>query len=491
MISRHDSSIIITVLMLKQIENDLKKRCCLTRSQIIVAAISGGPDSLCLMDILDRLGYPIVVAHLDHSLRPESVEEAESVGKLAAKMEAPFVLGKENVLQYAEENQLSLEEAAREMRYRFLFDTAEQHQAQAVAVGHHADDQVETILMHLLRGAGLAGLRGMSFRSLPNPWNEQIPLVRPLLGTWREEIMSYITERGLEPAMDASNLDTRFYRNRLRHELIPHLEGYNPGVRQRLWQMADVLQEDDNLIQGMVDQAQKNCVLDEGTAYFAFDLGALRKQSSGIQRRVLRRAIQKLRPGMRNLDYRAITDAQAFIQNPSLSGEIDLLANLRMLQEGNKLWLADWEATLPGENWPQISEGVEGKLNIPGDFNITGGWKMSADLIDVAEGSLEQIQNNPNPYQAWLDLDALELPLIIRSRRAGERFQPLGMGGKSMKISDYMLNKKLPRRARDGWPLVVSAEMIIWVPGYQVGEAYRVHQKTNRVVRLDLHQSSD
>jgi tRNA(Ile)-lysidine synthase len=477
--------------MLKQIEIVLEERCHINRSQKIVIAVSGGPDSLCLLDIMHRLEYPIIVAHLDHSLRPESGEEAEAVGKLAAEMGAPFASGKEDVQHYAEENQLSLEEAAREMRYRFLFNTAEQHHAQAVAVGHHADDQVETVLMHLLRGAGLAGLRGMSFRSLPNPWNEQIPLIRPLLENWREEIMSYVSERGLEPAMDASNLDTRFYRNRLRHELIPYLEDYNPGVRPRLWQMADVLREDDNLIQGMVKQAQKDCILDEGADYFAFDLEALRKQASGIQRRVLRRAIQKLRPGMRNLDYRAITEAQAFIQTPSSSGEIDLLANLRLLQEGNKLWLADWEAQLPGENWPQVREGEETKLNIPGEVKLWGGWKMSAEWIDVTEGLLEQIQQNPNPYQAWLNLNESDLPLTIRSRRAGERFQPLGMGGKSMKISDYMLNKKLPRRARDSWPLVTGPEEIVWVPGYQVGETYRVGQKTRRVLRLDLHRSEN
>lgn len=474
--------------MLAQIDHILQERCFLDHNQLTLVAVSGGPDSLCLLDLLGELSYPLIVAHLDHSLRPESREEAEVVRKLAVKMGKKFILGKEDVQQFAITNQLSLEEAAREMRYRFLFRIAEQNAVQAVAVGHNADDQVETVLMHLLRGAGLPGLRGMSFYGLPNPWSQQIPLIRPLLGTWREEILDYVSVRGLSPVMDASNLDTQFYRNRLRHELIPYLEDYNPGVRQRLWQMADVLGEEDNLIQKMVDQAWKVCVQEETPAYIAFDLRTLAVQASGVQRRLLRRAIQQLRPGMRNLDYRAITLAQSFIHTPSSSSKINLIANLRLQQEAEKLWLADWDVSLPEENWPQVCQVMPIKLSIPGEIELSDNWVLQAEILKHSAVALDLIQNNPNPYLAWLDLETLELPIMVRNRRPGDRFQPLGMGGKSMKVADYMLNTKLARRARAGWPLVFSKDQIAWVPGYQVGEPYRVHDGTKNVLRLSLQR---
>ena len=146
-----------------------------------------------------------------------------------------FVLGCTDVSALAEEQKLSIEEAARVARYRFLFEQARQLKAQAVAVAHNADDQVETVLMHLLRGAGLGGLKGMPYRAILPVWDEAIPLVRPLLGVWRSEIEVYCRQHSLEPIEDASNQDTTFFRNRLRHQLLPTLQEYNPqGQRTAL-----------------------------------------------------------------------------------------------------------------------------------------------------------------------------------------------------------------------------------------------------------------
>ena len=253
-------SIIIFSIVLEQFVSVLEEKCLLDPGLPVLAGVSGGPDSLCMLDVLRQLGYRLIVAHLDHSLRPDAAQEAEHLRQLVEGYGLPFVLERGDVQAYAASHRLSIEEAAREVRYRFLFEQAARHQAQAVAVGHTANDQVETVLMHLLRGSGLTGLRGMSYRSLPNPWSQTIPLVRPLLGAWREQILSHLEQNGLQPSLDASNLDTRFYRNRLRHELIPQLENLNPGVRQRLWQMADVLAEDEAVLEMMEQTAWESCI---------------------------------------------------------------------------------------------------------------------------------------------------------------------------------------------------------------------------------------
>jgi tRNA(Ile)-lysidine synthase len=474
--------------MLEKLGTILKTECRLDPGQRVLVAVSGGADSLCLLDMLWRLGYALVVAHLDHGLRPESQAEAEAVRQAAEKAGAPFRLACEDVSTYAARQRLSLEEAARHVRYRFLFEQAVADGVQAVAVAHTADDQVETVLMHLLRGAGLHGLRGMAYYSLPNAWSETIPLVRPLLSTWREEVLAYLAGRGLKPSQDASNLDFRFYRNRLRHELIPTLEGYNPGVKQRLWRMADLVGEDLAVLEMVIDQAWQECVTEEGRGFLAFDQKILAQQPPGIQRHVVRRGIDQLRPGLRDVDYESIERAIHFLKAPARSRQMDLLAGLRLYLEGERLWLAGWESNLPLGSWPQAPPGVQLSLEIPGMVELGGGWRVAAEAVEDSNMALEQAEHNPDPYCAWLDLERLEKPLAVRTRRPGDRFRPLGMEGHSLKLAELMINLKMPRRARDGWPLVVSGGEVVWVPGYRVSQDAAVGEGTRQAVKLTTSQ---
>src|SRR4030067_3134889 len=185
--------------MLRCLEGILLDECQLEPTRKVLIGVSGGPDSLCLLDVLTQLGYPLVVAHFNHQLRPEAQLEAEQVRRFAESHGLSFVMGERDGRSFAREQRLSLEEAARVARYRFLFEQTEESGAQAVAVAPTADDQVETVLMHLLRGSGLAGLKGMSPRATPNSWSQTIPPVRPLLGVGRSEGLAYCEERGLKP----------------------------------------------------------------------------------------------------------------------------------------------------------------------------------------------------------------------------------------------------------------------------------------------------
>ena len=452
----------------------------------ILVAVSGGPDSLCLLDVLWRLGYPLVVAHLDHGLRPEAHDEAEIVEQVAGRMKLPCTVGHVDVAEFAQRRSLSIEEAAREARYSFLFQQAAQYQTQAVADGHHANDQVETVLMHILRGSGLDGLRGMDFYSLPNAWSESIPLLRPLLGIWREEILAYVAQRGLQPSLDASNQDTRFYRNRLRHELTPYLENLNPGARQRIWRMADLLREDDAVLETQVDAAWQACCCETGAGFVAFDAVGLQAQPLAIQRRLVRRGIARLRHGLRNIDYVSIERALNFLRLPTRSNQRDLVAGLRLELQQGRLWLANWETDLPGTGWPQIEPGCQLQLSVPGEISLPDGWRLYAKALAMNEQVYQQATTNPDPFQAWLDYERLEKPLLVRARQAGDRFQPLGMKEHSLKLADFMVNRKLPRRARQGWPLVLSGEQIAWVPGYHPGEPAAIQASTVNAVHLQL-----
>jgi tRNA(Ile)-lysidine synthase len=379
-----------------------------------------------------------------------------------------------------------VEEASRVARYEFMFQQAERLGVQAVAIGHNADDQVETVLMHLLRGSGLSGLRGMPYRSLPNPWSKDIPLIRPLLDVWREEIETYIERHELHPSIDLSNLDTRYYRNRLRHELIPHLESYNPRLRQLIFRMADLLQGDYAVVENLVDTEWQNCLLESGAEYVAFDLNLIQCQPLGLQRHILRRGINHLHPGLRDVDFNTIARAIGFLDTPPLSGQIDLISGLRLFIEDDRLYITYQEASLPSRNWPQLERDIELVLNVPDVLKLNGGWRLSAESVADGQVTRRKAIANDNPFQAWVDFKCLKLPLLIRTRRPGDRIQPLGMAAGSLKVSDLMVNLKLPRRVRDKWPVVTSGCEIIWVPGIRLAHKFRLTEDTQTAVHLTL-----
>src|SRR5512139_1887129 len=259
--------------MLENIDSLLTEKCGLNRDLPIIAGISGGPDSLCLMGVLRKAGYRIIVAHFNHKLRPDSDTDANIVEQTAARLNLASVIESGDVRAFADIGKLSIEEAARIMRYRFLMEQAHRFNAQAVAVGHTADDQVETVLMHFIRGAGLAGLKGMNHRTIVHMFDTEIPIIRPLLDVWREETVVYCAANGFRPRHDPSNASLDFFRNRLRHLLIPTLESYNPRFREVIWRTSRSLASDYEILSSVLDESWKACVVQENVGFVAFDAG--------------------------------------------------------------------------------------------------------------------------------------------------------------------------------------------------------------------------
>lgn len=473
---------------LEEIARLLISVCGLNKTQPLMVGVSGGPDSLCLLDVLVRLGYPVIVAHLDHALRAESAAEAHQVEAFACSRQVPCVIERQDVSEVARRERLSIEEAARLVRYRFLFAQAERFGAQAVAVAHTADDQVETVLMHLLRGAGLAGLCGMSYRSEPGLWGGKLPLVRPLLGVWRSEVLEYCRQQGLQPSFDLSNQDTTFFRNRIRLELIPYLATYNPQVKEVLWRMAQVLRGDYEILQQMAHNVWERCCLRVGNDFVCLSFAELQTLSIGLQRSVLRQAIAHLRPSLRDIDFRAVEKGLSFLAKPVHLRAVDWVAGLRLYLEGDRLFVVAGNRLPVEEDWPQIAQGVEFSLHVPGRLPLLQGWVVEAQLLEVQSVDELLASAGGDAYQAWLDADCVILPLMVRSRRAGDRFEPLGLGGHSMKLSDFWINAALSLRARPGWPLICSEEKIAWIPGFRPAHFCRLTDRTRRVVHLICHR---
>jgi len=477
--------------MIERFATFLEQNCWLSPERPTVVGFSGGPDSLCLLHLLWRLGYPLIAAHFNHGLRPEAAADEAAARETALALGLPFHSEQGDVRSEASAGGLSIEEAGRSARYRFLFTLARQTGAQAVAVGHTADDQVETVLMHLLRGSGLSGLGGMRPRSFQPVWSEEIPLVRPLLRSWREEVERYLAEQGLQPVQDASNLDLTFFRNRLRNHLIPILETYNPKVKKLLWQTAEVLQGDEAVLETAVETAWQACRPEIREGAISLALEPWRALPTGLQRRVLRQAVGCLRPALRDIGFETVERGLSLLNRTEQGGEIDLASGLRLFREGERVWIAGWGSDLPAGGWPAVTESEILLLEIPGRLALSGDWVLEAEAVEgkaIPHLSTAQSRQQVDPFQGWLDLDRLFLPLQVRARRPGDRFRPLGMQGHSLKLSDYFINVKLPRRARGAWPLVISAGEIAWIPGFLPAEPFRLTSDTHRALSLRLRK---
>ncbi|HEY6074584.1 MAG TPA: tRNA lysidine(34) synthetase TilS [Anaerolineales bacterium] len=476
--------------MFENIEALLLGACGLTRDRLVVVGVSGGPDSLCLMQLLRGARLPILVAHFNHHLREESDAEAAAVEQIARRLGVDFVTEASDVQAHARAQHLSLEEAARHLRYAFLLRQARARSAQAVAVGHTADDQVETVLMHFIRGAGLAGLKGMPYRTLLPSFDPEIPIVRPLLDSWREETVACCAASGLQPVFDPSNDSLHFTRNRMRNALIPELAAYNPGFKQVIWRSVQSLQLDHALIQEMIGAAWTACLREQQPGLIGFDVAELRKLPPALQRGLLRAAAERLRPG-RDTSFSGLERAAALLR-AAASARADMGGGITAVREGPLLHIISPGGVLPVAEWPQMPDGSDSiSLPVPGSLELPNGWLLSCETRASTTAEREDAARNEDPLQVWLDADSLPGALEVRARRPGDRILPLGMGGRSQKISDLMINEKMPARAREHWPLLCSRETIIWVPGYRLAEPYRLHPGSRTVLYLALRRPPD
>ena len=475
--------------MLENIQTILQDRCDLTLDRPVVVGVSGGPDSLCLMSVLRKAGYRLIVAHFNHKLRPDADADANIVEQTAARLNLVSVIENGDVRLYADEKKLSIEEAARHMRYSFLMRQARRFKAQAVAVGHTADDQVETVLMHFIRGAGLAGLKGMGYRTVLHMFDPKIPVVRPLLDTWREETVVYCASNGFRPRHDPSNASLDFFRNRLRHLLIPTLESYNPRFREVVWRTSRSLTGDYEILSNVLDAAWKACLVQETQDFIAFDGAALARQPAGLQRHLVRRAIERIHPDDPDVGYAMLERASSFISDPEGSRRVrmDLTGGLHLLREGFLIYVVAGNVTLPIERWPQMpDESNTLALKIPCQVPLSGGWRLSCERWNIASLAMEQARANDDPFQAWVDSKGISDALELRVRQEGDRFQPLGMDGHEVKLSDFFINVKLPQRARDRWPLLCMGDKVVWVPGYRPAHPYRLTESTRQALYFSM-----
>jgi tRNA(Ile)-lysidine synthase len=450
----------------------------------VVVGVSGGPDSLCLLHLLKELGVKVHAAHLEHGIRGEESEaDAAYVEGLAQTWGVPATVEHRDVPAYAAEHKLALEEAARRVRYLFLGQVARQVGARCVAVGHNADDQVETILMHRMRGSGLGGLRGMlpvQTLGAEGWWSgPELRLVRPLLDVSREEIEDYCREHGLEPRFDRSNLDLTYHRNRIRHELIPYLESFNPRIGDVLRRSARAIAGDYDYLRAQGLEAFQR-LAQESEGSIAFPLQPWLELHPSLQRQLLRETIRRLRKSLRDITWTHVEQARIVVEDKATGARVTLPQGL-FLHKGYDRIVVGEELSAP--DLPLLAE-ESLPVAVPGVTQIPhSDWSLHA-AVSAVDHMPEEALHNTDPWQAYLDVGRTGDQLRLRPRRTGDRFQPLGMGGRSKALNAFLIDAKVPHHIRDRLPLVVSPRHIVWVAGHRIDERARITEQTHRVLHL-------
>ncbi len=460
--------------MIAKVRRTIEDHRMISPGERVLVAVSGGIDSIVLLHLLyelrEELGISLAVAHLDHRIRGEEAQaDAEFVAGEARRLGLPLILEARDVPTYAEERDLSLEEAAREVRYRFLEEAAAKVGAAKIALGHHRDDLVETLLLNLIRGAGLSGLRGMA------PVRGR--LIRPLIDCSRAEILAFAHERGLSYCQDRTNLERRFLRNRVRLELLPLLEGYRPGVAARLARTAQILSEAASYLEKLAEERLERMVLAQGESELILNREGLLAEEPFLQTLILRGAVRRLRGSLRDLGFEHLRRMRELSGQGEGRAELHLPGGLSFLRRGERLILSSKSSKArPKEAGPLA---YEFPLRLGENTFDQLGWQFTLEEVEP----VLELEFDRDPLKAMIDGARIDRPLSVRNRRPGDRFRPLGMKG-TKKLQDFFVDEKVPLEERAWVPLVCDRRGIIWVVGLRLSEDYKVTAGTKRALRI-------
>jgi tRNA(Ile)-lysidine synthase len=468
----------------------------------IVVAFSGGADSLCLLHLLDQLcgpskRYPSIqlhVAHLNHKLRGKTgSHDAIAVARIARSLRLPITIGAIDVAALARNERRSIEDAARVARYHFLRSVAHlQSQPASIAVAHHGDDQVETLILHWLRGGGIASTIGLQPR--------QQDIIRPMLVLTHAEALSYCQHHGLHPLEDESNSDTRFLRNHIRHDLLPLLEAINPGIRATLTRNAEVMQIDVGWIEAQITAAWPGVVTAEQDKYISLRRDVLLALPLSLQRHLLRRVTARLSTGQSPLELRHYKLIEELLQRESNGEELalHLPEHIHMICTGDIIVFTTHDNTMVTRIIHSSIRNNEAILPIPGHIAVPGtAWLAIAETISGAQLQLARkaLQHEDwctlwrvlasDRYGVYIDGDSSRGTVKVRTRRDGDRMQPLGMT-QEKKIQDILVDRHIPRSAREQIPLFFSDTHCIWLAGVSLDNRVRLSSTTQTIVRLSI-----
>jgi tRNA(Ile)-lysidine synthase len=465
----------------RQVEAVLQSHRMLIPGEQVIVAVSGGPDSVALLSVLLALHSSwdlcLWAVHFDHGLRGiESQNDAKFVKDFCDRIGIDLTIRNLDLQRsMARERGESLQQYASKVRYEALFRIADEKGAMKIALGHTADDQAETVLMWMIRGSGTGGLGGMS------PVRNS-SVIRPLLGFSRAEILGYLRDRELGYRIDSSNFNPLYFRNRLRHELIPVLKRYNPNLIKVLSRQADIVREDHLYLEQLAAKAFDDLQRKDSADPLVLHRASLLALPLAIQRRVIRLALHTIgrmtygpRFGSVEMILDRIIDGQ--------SGSSVVSHGVRVTREYDNILFEFVGSELPiVQMWPTARQTV----HIPSQIT----WPLTGQTIEITVNPVSQESWKGDHFRVNFDAATFSHSLVLRTWQPGDQFCPLGLGGKRKKLKNFFSDIKLERSKREKVPLLVAPEGILWVGGYRADHRFRVTEATREVLTATLGPES-
>ncbi len=480
---------------LNSIEKTVSDYNMLQLGDAVMVTVSGGPDSVALLHVMLELScifsLRLGIAHLNHSLRgKESDKDAIFVESMARRLDLPFYISKKDVRKYQADNRLSLEDAARRVRYSFFYKTAENYGFTKIALGHHADDNAELVLMNILRGAGHKGISGIP------PVRESLAsgkiIIRPLIRLTREEILFFLKEENLEYVIDQSNYDTSMIRNRIRCNLIPELkDSYNPRIIEALNRLSTIVRTEEIWIDNLIDSILEKNSIPIKDNELEISIPEIEDIDVAALRRIVRKIIKIIKGDLKRITLSHIDSIINLLKDGSSSWNIDLPERIRIRRDYDILFISKEKKPLR-ESRPEfyVNELPAFEYIIPQPEHESPVLLFLDRLniymkFSVIDNISFTVLCNHGDKTAFFDMDGLSFPLTVRNLKPGDRFHPLGMKG-AQKVKKYFINKKVTRKNRVSTPVLLSFNKIIWLVGHQIDESVKIKDSTEKVLSVEL-----
>ena len=456
-------------MLIQRVQNHINKCQMLKEREAVLTGVSGGIDSMVLLYVLKALGYRPYVLHIEHGIRgKDSRSDAEFVRNICRMYSIPRRIIEVDAPTYADEKRISLEEAARELRYRQFEKMGKQLNIHKVAVAHHQNDQAETILFHLIRGSRMKGLSGMApIRRL----TEELSVIRPLLTCSRAEIEEFADEHRIRYCTDQTNFDTRYSRNRIRHNVIPELQKINTESSRHIAATAEWMGELKDYVKAQTAQLRSRCVQREQDA-FRIRIEKLIKGEPLLQKELLYQLLCEAIGSRKDIENEHVLQLLDICTKQS-GKEAVLPKGMVAKRQGETLRIGKKQETavLPEE------------IQLETDKDTIWGKQVFRMAVLSFSGDLTEIQ--AKQYTKWFDYDKMKDKLSIRSRRSGDSFV-CNASGDHKKIKSYLIDEKVPSEKRNQIPLIVCGNDVVWIVGYRISEAYKVTAQTRRILEIQV-----
>jgi tRNA(Ile)-lysidine synthase len=461
--------------MVKKVLDTIRKHNLIKNGDILVVGVSGGPDSICLLHVLfklsEELKINIAAAHINHMLRgEESDSDQKYVESICDKLRIKLFAKAFDVEQIAIQRRISLEEAGRDCRYLYFSEVAELSGASKIAIAHNRNDQAETVLMHIIRGTGLDGLRGMEY--------VRENVIRPLLDVPREDIEKYCEDNLLFPRTDSSNLKDVYTRNKIRLGLIPYInDAFSTNITESIFKMAALIKDDHNFIEQSASKLYNQCVLKREAKRISLDITKLSGFHKAMVKRIIRIALDELKGSLKGIESVHVKDICDLAYCGRTGAQLHLPDNVIVERSYDVL------SFFYGEEISKAS-GFNKLIGIPGSTIVEDNNTILTASVFVNIISLEAVQINQKSLTQLFDYEKLKVGINIRSRNNGDVFNPYKSPG-TKKLKEYFIDNKIPRDKRDEIPLVAKNNEIVWIIGYKISDKFKVTENTKSILKLE------